>query len=87
VSSKRLVRRHNRVERLAVEPDYHRRRRGELCALRWNRVDFATGVLDVRSSIAQTNSRVWEKDTKTHQRRRIVLDAQTLALLRAYLQH
>jgi integrase len=30
---------------------------------------------------------VWEKDTKTHQRRRIVLDAQTLALLRAYLHH
>jgi integrase len=62
-------------------------RRGELCALRWNRVDFVTGILDIRSSIAQTGSRVWEKDTKTHQCRRIVLDPQTLALLRAYLQH
>jgi integrase len=62
-------------------------RRGELCALRWNRVDFVTGVLDIRSSIAQTGKRVWEKDTKTHQRRRIVLDPQTLALLQAYLQH
>jgi integrase len=62
-------------------------RRGELCALRWDRIDFATGVLDIRTAIAQINTRTWEKDTKTHQRRRIVLDVQTLALLRAYLQH
>ena len=62
-------------------------RRGELCALRWNRIDFAAGVLAIRASIAQIGGRTWEKDTKTHQRRRIVLDAQTLALLRAYLQH
>jgi len=62
-------------------------RRGELCALRWDRIDFVTGVLDIRTSIAQVSIRTWEKDTKTHQRRRIVLDAQTIALLRAYLQH
>jgi integrase len=62
-------------------------RRGELCALRWNRIDFAAGVLGIRASIAQTSGRTWEKDTKTHQRRRIVLDVQTLTLLRAYLQH
>ena len=42
--------------------------RGELCALRWDRVNFATGVIDIRSAIAQVNTRVWEKDTKTHQR-------------------
>ncbi len=62
-------------------------RRGELCALRWDRIDFVTGVLDIRTSIAQVNTRMWEKDTKTHQRRWIVLDAQTIALLRTYLQH
>jgi len=62
-------------------------RRGELCALRWTSLDFAAGVLDIRSAIAQVDTRTWEKDTKTHQHRRIVLDAQTLALLRAYLQH
>jgi integrase len=60
-------------------------RRGELCALRWSRINFATGVLDIRTSIGQISTHVWEKDTKTHQRRRIVLDPQTLALLRAYL--
>jgi integrase len=62
-------------------------RRGELCALRWNDIDFGTGVLDVRTSIGELNTRMWEKDTKTHQRRRIVVDPQTLAVLRAYLHH
>ncbi|MCO1658911.1 tyrosine-type recombinase/integrase [Pseudonocardia humida] len=60
-------------------------RRGELCALRWRDVDFAQCVVRIGSSLGQLGSRVWEKDTKTHQRRRIVLDAQTLALLRSYL--
>jgi integrase len=62
-------------------------RRGELCALRWNRLDFGTGVLTIRSSIAEVGGQTWEKDTKTHQQRRIVLDPQTLALLRAFLVH
>ncbi|WP_252299366.1 tyrosine-type recombinase/integrase [Salinispora arenicola] len=61
-------------------------RRGELCALRWDRVDFATGILVIRSSIAQLGAKMWEKDTKTHQQRRITLDDLTLALLRAYLR-
>ncbi|MHC1561206.1 tyrosine-type recombinase/integrase [Actinomycetospora sp. C-140] len=62
-------------------------RRGELCALRWNRIDFSTGVVTIRSSIAEVGGRSWEKGTKTHQQRRIVLDPQTLALLRAFLVH
>jgi len=62
-------------------------RRGELCALRWEHIDFAAGVVTIRASIAQNGGRTWEKDTKTHQRRRIVLDVQTLSLLRAYLRH
>jgi integrase len=61
-------------------------RRGELCALRWDRLDFSTGVLIIRSSIAQSGARTWEKHTKTHQQRRITLDDQTVALLRAYLR-
>jgi integrase len=54
---------------------------------RWRDVDFAAAVLRIGSSIGQLGTRVWEKDTKTHQRRRSVLDAQSLALLRAYLAH
>ena len=62
-------------------------RRGELCALRWDRVDFTTGVLQIRTSIAQQGAKTWEKDTKTHHQRRITLDPQTLALLRSYHAH
>jgi integrase len=62
-------------------------RRGELCALRWNRINFEAAVLNIRTSIGQRGARTWEKDTKTHQQRRITLDAQTLALLAAYRQH
>jgi integrase len=59
-------------------------RRGELCALRWDRLDLDAGILTIRSSIGQRGKRTWEKDTKTHQQRRITLDAQTVALLGAY---
>lgn len=62
-------------------------RRGELCALKWDRLDFGTGVLTIRSSIGQRGGRTWEKDTKTHQQRRITLDEQTLTLLRAFKRH
>ena len=62
-------------------------RRGELCALRWERIDFSAGVLTIRTSIADVDGRSWEKDTKDHQQRRIVLDPQTLGLLRALLVH
>jgi integrase len=60
-------------------------RRGELCALRWERIDFGAGVMTIRTSIAEVNGQNWEKDTKDHQQRRIVLDPQTLGLLRALL--
>lgn len=57
-------------------------RRGELCALRWSHVD--AGFLTIRRAIAQSGTKTWEKDTKTHQRRRITLDATTVALLQVY---
>ncbi len=58
--------------------------RGELCALQWDGVDLDRGALSVRSAIAKDGSRTWVKDTKTHQQRRIALDATTIGLLRAY---
>lgn len=36
---------------------------GELCALSWDRLDAVTGILHIRSSIAQDNGRTWEKGT------------------------
>ncbi len=61
-------------------------RRGELCALRWDLLDLDNAVLVIRSSIAEDGATTWEKDTKTHQQRRIALDAATVTLLRAYRQ-
>ena len=64
-------------------------RRGELCALTWDRVRLqpGAGVLTIRSSIAQRGGRTWEKDTKTHQQRRITIDDATVGLLAAYKRH
>jgi integrase len=54
---------------------------GELCAIRWRHLDLAAGVLMLERSIGQRSGRTWEKDTKTHQHRRIALDPETLSLL------
>jgi integrase len=59
-------------------------RRGEMCALRLDLLDFESAVLHIRTSIGQDGSKTWEKDTKTHQQRRIALDTDTVSLLRAY---
>lgn len=59
-------------------------RRGEVCALRWSRVDLDEGVIEIRSSYMLRRGVGKEKDTKTHQMRRIALDTETIALLREH---
>ncbi len=56
-------------------------RRGEISALRWRHVDFATATLIVHRANAQPKAGVKEKQTKTRQQRRIAIDPQTAALL------
>ncbi len=56
-------------------------RRGELCGLRWSHVDLPTAVLTFRRAIAQDGRHREEKDTKTHQQRRVALDPETVAVL------
>ncbi|MGH3872564.1 MAG: tyrosine-type recombinase/integrase [Pseudonocardiaceae bacterium] len=56
-------------------------RRGELCALRWKHVDLVNSVLTLRRSIAQNGAETEEKDTKTHQRRHVTLDPETISVL------
>jgi integrase/DNA-binding transcriptional regulator YhcF (GntR family) len=56
-------------------------RRGELCAIRWRHVNLPSAVLSLEKSISQRGSRTWEKETKTHQQRRITLDQETVRLL------
>jgi integrase len=56
-------------------------RRGEVLALRWENLDLATGVLAIRHSVSAQGGTPTIKDTKTHQSRRISLDAATVAML------
>jgi integrase len=60
-------------------------RRGELCSLRWSMVDLASATIVLRKSRGQISAKQWEKDTKTHQQRRLALDAETVAVLEEHL--
>ncbi|MGH3942177.1 MAG: tyrosine-type recombinase/integrase [Pseudonocardiaceae bacterium] len=57
-------------------------RRGEVCILRWSRVNLDIGEIEIRSSYRLRKGVGTEKDTKTHQMRRIALDTETVGLLR-----
>lgn len=52
-------------------------RRGEIRALRWGRIGLDKGILEVRKSYTTLRGVGREKDTKTHQMRRIALDTET----------
>jgi len=62
-------------------------RRGEMCALRWSdrekeQGQGATSVLGIRRSIfVNDDGQLEEKDTKTHQQRRVVMDLESDAVL------
>jgi integrase len=59
-------------------------RRAEVAGLRWSRVDLDAEVVEIRRSYVMSKGKGKEKDTKTHQMRRIALDSETVALLRAH---
>ena len=59
-------------------------RRGELCALRWCNVDLDVGEVTIEKAIVEVpGGGAFEKDTKTHQVRRMALDPATVDILRA----
>ena len=59
-------------------------RRGEACALRWNDIDLERGEVAIRRSMSQVAGELIEKDTKTHQSRRVAIDAGTVDVLRTH---
>lgn len=59
-------------------------RRAELLALRWDDVDLGTGMVEIRRNYVWVNGQGVEKRTKTHQMRRIALDAATVEVLTAH---
>jgi integrase len=60
-------------------------RRGELCSLKREDVDLETGTLFVRTSLKHVAGRLVRSGTKTHQQRRIAIDAETVEVLREYM--
>jgi integrase len=58
-------------------------RRGEGCALRWTDVDLERAEIAIRRSITQVGRELREKDTKTHQSRRVAIDEATVVVLRS----
>jgi integrase len=57
-------------------------RRGELCAVHWDDVDLDGGALTLRRALfVDEDGSLKEKDTKTHQHRRIALDPDTVVVL------
>lgn len=61
-------------------------RRGELCAVRWTSVNLDDGreTLWLRRAIRKEDGRLVEAELKTHQQRRIALDAESVAVLREH---
>jgi integrase len=59
-------------------------RRGELCGMRWQHIDFITGTITLRRSVGQDGNTVFEKDTKTHQQRRVTIDSETIDVLKGH---
>jgi integrase len=56
-------------------------RRGELAGLRWSGVDLVAGQILIDRSVVQVGRELIEKDTKTHQARRLSIDSGTVELL------
>ena len=62
-------------------------RRGELCALRWSDLDSDAAILTIGRSVFDVPGGGWaEKETKTHQVRRVGLDEVALHVLRIHLE-
>lgn len=59
-------------------------RRAEIAGLRWTSIDLDNEVIDIRRTYVMSKGQGKEKDTKTHQMRRIALDSETVARLRKY---
>ncbi len=59
-------------------------RRGELSGLRWSDIDLDAATATFARSISDAGGEVSVKDPKTHQARRIALDASTVDVLREH---
>ena len=56
----------------------------ELCGLRWHRIDLDAGIVHVARTYVVSGGQRIEKDTKTHQDRRLAIDPATRDMLRGF---
>jgi hypothetical protein len=61
-------------------------RRAELLALRWSDIELKLGKITIRRNYVRAGGRMYEKDTKTHQMRRISVDPATVEVLTEHRQ-
>jgi len=59
-------------------------RRGEVVALQWEDLDLDAGIVRLDENYVRTANGMLLKDTKSHQMRRVSIDAPTVELLRAH---
>ncbi|WP_345415558.1 site-specific integrase [Pseudonocardia xishanensis] len=59
-------------------------RRGEVVALQWEDLDLDSGIVRLDENYVRTSDGMVLKDTKSHQMRRVSIDAPTVDLLRAH---
>jgi integrase len=59
-------------------------RRGELMALTWDNIDLDAGIVSVERSTAQLGRELVTTTPKNHERRKVQLDARTVAALRSW---
>lgn len=59
-------------------------RRGEVVALQWEDIDLGAGMVRLDENYVRTSDRMLLKDTKSHQMRRVSIDAPTVELLRQH---
>lgn len=59
-------------------------RRGEVVALQWEDIDLATGMVRLDENYVRTADGMLLKDTKSHQMRRVSIDAATVELVRQH---
>ena len=59
-------------------------RRGEAAALRWDRVDFKTGIVRIDSNMVYLDGKLFCGPTKTSQTRSFSMPQETMQLLRRY---
>lgn len=58
-------------------------RRGEVCALRWDDVDFAAGIVTVRASLTDAGGKLTLKAPKANRTRQVALSALAVETLQA----